>query len=128
MVQRFAAVLALLGALTYATLLPWHVTSSFAARSLERDLLSALHVICAPGQATQGTLALAQTGEPDTPVEHVTGCPICKGLAAFQLAVLPSDIATTPVFAVRATFDRVADRAGHPVAGIIPKSRGPPLA
>jgi hypothetical protein len=56
-----------------------------------------------------------------------TSCPICKGLAAFQMAMVPPELAALPVMQhasviIAALRDDVA-RASIPP----PRSRGPPL-
>ncbi len=124
--QRVAAALALFGVLAYATLVPWHLSSRFAERSVERTLIAALHVNCLPGGAASRAATDAQ--QPISPVENETSCPICKGLAAFHLAVLPAIVAALPVVVHEPVFELASDDAVFVGRAISPKSRGPPAA
>ncbi len=124
--QRTAAALALLGVLAYATLVPWHLSSRFAERSIERTLFAALHVNCLPGGPQ--SLAAVDPDAPPSPVENETNCPICKGLAAFHLAVLPAVVAELPALDLWSAFELPVEESGYAGRAVSPRSRGPPLA
>ncbi len=111
--RRFAAAFALLGLAFYALLIPWHLTSQFSAKLFEAEF---------------GTLASTMCGDgPVDPSAPSSGCPICKGLAAFQLALEPAPAAVVlPRTAELPQLQRLREH----VAGAslpIPRSRGPPL-
>jgi hypothetical protein len=108
--------LALLGVAFYTLLLPWHLTSQFAAQLYRADVGIFADAMCT-----------SNGGDRSDPTAPKTSCPICKGLAAFQLAVatasptaLPAMPAGTPV--LLALRD---DVAGATVP--TPRNRGPPL-
>lgn len=108
--------MALLGIAFYTLLLPWHLTSQFAAQLYRADVGIFADVMCT-----------SNGGDRSDPAAPKTSCPICKGLAAFQLAVapaaaiaLPAAPAGTPLLAVVRD-----DVAGATVPA--PRSRGPPL-
>lgn len=114
--RRVAAALALLGIAFYTLLLPWHLTSQFAAQLYRADVGIFADAMCT-----------SNGGDRSDPAAPKTSCPICKGLAAFQLAVapaaaiaLPAAPAGTPLLAVVRD-----DVAGAAVPA--PRSRGPPL-
>lgn len=116
-VQRFAAAFALLGVTFYALLLPWHLTSQFAAQLFQAEFGSLTSAMCSSTQIA---------GKPATPGAPTTSCPICKGLASFHLAIepaapaaLPLPVAGEPIFA-----SLREDAAGAPA--LSPRSRGPP--
>jgi hypothetical protein len=81
----FAAELALLGTLFYATILPWHFTQRHAAYSAIAQLASEiLGSIChGAGNAPEGQVNPTHAPPSDE-------CPICKGLAAVELSVVGS--------------------------------------
>lgn len=111
-----AASFALAGIAFYALLLPWHFTSQLERQLFEAEFGAASAVMC-------GT-----ANDPAAPGAPSSNCPICKGLAAFQLAIAPAAALLAPP-ALRATsLDLpVADH----VAGAslpTPRSRGPPLS
>jgi hypothetical protein len=105
--------LALLGIAFYALLLPWHLTSQFAAQLFKAEFGPIAGAMCGSGPAS-----------PDAPD---TGCPICKGLAAFQLALeaAPASALPTPVGAPPRCGSAHDDIAGS--ESLVPRSRGPPL-
>jgi hypothetical protein len=112
--KRVAAALALLGVAFYALLLPGHLASQFNAQLHKADVGMFADAMCLSGD--QGTKPMP-----------ATSCPICKGLAAFQMAMVPPELAALPVMphasaAIAALRDDVA-RASIPP----PRSRGPPL-
>jgi hypothetical protein len=108
-----AAALALLGVAFYTLLVPWHLTSQFTAKLFEAEFGTLASTMCGSGSTN-----------PSTPG---TDCPICKGLAAFQLALEPAPPAAPPAPTGRA---RHCVPARDDVAGAttpVPRSRGPPL-
>jgi hypothetical protein len=112
-----AAALALLGVAFYALLLPWHLTSEFAL-GLYEAIGPLAAVIC--GKSVNGV-------NPSLPSAPATSCPICKGLAAFQLTLAPAP----PVVALPAlAHAQFVPAAPDDVVGAAlptPRSRGPPL-
>lgn len=108
----FAAALALLGVAFYALLLPGHLVSQFKTAVLAADLGIFAGDLC--------------TSDGSNPAMPAPSCPICKGTAAYQLALTPPDVA------VLAPLPRTAivlalvqdDIAGAAVP--TPRSRGPP--
>ena len=112
--RRIAAALALLGVAFYVLLLPGHLTSQFNAQLYKADVGMFADAMCLSG------------GEGGKPMP-ATSCPICKGLAAFQMAMVPPELAALPAMphasaVIAALRDDVA-RASIPP----PRSRGPPL-
>jgi hypothetical protein len=105
------AALALLGVVLYALLLPGHLTSQFSSQLNRADIIA-------------GAMCSSDGSSPAMPA---SSCPICKGLASFQLALTPPEIAVLPVLP-----HAVAARASlrNDVAELVlprPNSRGPPL-
>jgi hypothetical protein len=113
-----AAALALLGVAFYALLLPWHLTSQFALGLYEAEFGPLAAVMC--GKSVNGV-------NPSLPSAPATSCPICKGLAAFQLTLAPAP----PVVALPAlAHAQFVPAAPDDVVGAAlptPRSRGPPL-
>jgi hypothetical protein len=112
--RRIAAALALLGVAFYALLLPGHLTSQFNAQLYKGDVGMFADAMCLSGD---------QGGKP----MPATSCPICKGLAAFQLAMTPPEQAVLPEMPHAAA---VLANVQDDVAGAVvpaPRSRGPPL-
>jgi|SRR5688572_20306673 hypothetical protein len=112
--RRLIAAIALLGVAFYALLLPGHLTSQFSAQLYRADVGIFADSMC----ATDGS----------NPALPATSCPICKGLAAFQLAVAPPNAVALPTMphataALVVARDDVAD-----LASPSPRSRGPPLS
>jgi hypothetical protein len=112
--RRIAAALALLGVAFYALLLPGHLTSQFNAQLHKADVGMFADALCLSGD---------EDGKP----MPATSCPICKGLAAFQMAMVPPEATVLPVMphasaVIAALKDDVARAAIPP-----PRSRGPPL-
>jgi len=108
--------LALLGVAFYVLLLPWHFSSQ-----LEQQLLAAEFGLSAEAICSSGGNA-----GPSVPGAPAPSCPICKGLAAFQLAVAPAAQFVSPPLPMRAPAI-VALR--EDVAGAVApaaRSRGPP--
>lgn len=103
----------LLGIAFYTLLLPWHLTSQFATKLFEAEFGTLASTLCGSG--------------PVNPKAPSNGCPICKGLAAFQVAVEPAPVATVPP---RTTELPQLKRTRDHIAGAstpVPRSRGPPL-
>jgi len=108
-----AAAFALLGVAFYALLLPGHLVSQFNAQLFKADVGMFADSMCLSGDAGKSKTA--------------TSCPICKGLAAFQMAVVPPDMVALPAMphasaTIAALREDVARAAIPP-----PRSRGPPL-
>jgi hypothetical protein len=110
-----AAAVALLGIAFYALLLPGHLTSQFNAQLFKAEFGISAQAMCR-----------ADASGPSVPGAPDTSCPLCKGLAAFHLAVMPAaqaELAAPP--AVTASYDQLRDDlAGTFVAA--PRNRGPP--
>ena len=87
--RRIAAALALLGVAFYALLLPGHLTSQFNAQLYKADVGMFADAMCLSGD--QGSKPMP-----------ATSCPICKGLAAFQLAMVPPELGDASGNAARA--------------------------
>jgi hypothetical protein len=110
-----AAAFALLGIAFYALLLPGHLTSQFNAQLFKAEFGGFAQTICS-----------VEASGPDVPGAPDTNCPLCKGLAAFHLAIVPAPQAelTAPP-AVTESYDELReDVAGTRVAS--PRNRGPP--
>jgi Protein of unknown function (DUF2946) len=114
-----AAALALLGVAFYVLLLPWHLTSQLVQQLYEAEFGQGSAVICGN--------ALDAASNPALPGAPTTNCPICKGLAAFHLAVTPVLPAMLPPQFRSTPADRIA--ADHVASATppTPRSRGPPL-
>ena len=117
--RRVAAALALFGVAFYALLLPWHLTSQLAAGLFEARFGPLAGVMCrtSPDGA-------ANPGLPGAPA---TSCPICKGLAAFQVTLASEPQVILPPALRKSQFGLAAhdDAAGAAVP--TPRNRGPPL-
>lgn len=116
--RRGAAISALLGVAFYTLLLPWHLTSQLNLQLFAAAFGADAALIC----STSGAAA-----DPATPGAPATSCPICKGLAAFHLAVAPPLQWLAPVPVGPSPY--VAHLRTH-VAGAhvpTPRNRGPPL-
>lgn len=122
---------ALLACVAYAMLATWHgvVLGPTMARAatpeaqLEQALATA---ICHTGSAVQSSEAPASE-DPGSPTNPDTECPVCKGLASFQLFLLAA--AETGLWAPPAAILEFALRdedSTHRV-WLTPRSRGPPL-
>jgi hypothetical protein len=114
-VRRTAAAFALLGVALYALLLPGHLTSQFVTH-----LFAAEYGFTAEAMCGSGTAGKTIPGAPDT------GCPICKGLVAFHLAISPPQQPDVPAPAqASASFDALRDDLTGTIA-LAPRNRGPP--
>jgi len=110
--------LALLGLAFYALLLPLHLTSQF-----ERQLFAADYGFAAQAICNTDDDNAAGTSKPHAPA---SSCPICKGLAAFQLALAPAPSIVAPPTLIHAP---IALALYEDVAGattVPARSRGPP--
>jgi hypothetical protein len=110
--RRSITAIALLGVAFYALLLPGHLISQFAAQLHRADLGMFADSMCSQGSSK--------------PAMPESSCPICKGLAAFQLALVTADATPLPVMphatpTLAALRDDVAG-AALPAT----RSRGPP--
>jgi hypothetical protein len=85
-VRRLPTVLALLGCLIHAMVLPWYAASQSAAHSSAAALAADLSVICHGGLAAKADGR--QPGLPQQPSGPIPDCPICKGLVGLHFAVL----------------------------------------
>jgi hypothetical protein len=116
--RRVAAAMALLGVAFYALLLPWHLTSQFALGLYEAEFGPLAAVMC--GKSVDGV-------NPSLPGAPATSCPICKGLAAFQLTLAPAPpVVALPALAHAQFVPGASDDAAG-AALPTPRSRGPPL-
>lgn len=116
--KRLPGAFALLGVAFYALLLPWHLTSQLGHQLFAADFGVAAEFICSSGGQAGSSSSI--------PAAPTTSCPFCKGLAAFQLALLPTPcVVAPPPFA--ASLERLALHADvADAAGIPTRSRGPP--
>ena len=113
--RKFAAALALLGALFYAALLPGHLTSQFAAVLFRADLSQFAGAIChGGGDGKPGSSAPAES------------CPICKSLSALAFGMLPTPQVEIPAFEGGSVLGAPVRRAVVEATPLIPRSRGPP--
>lgn len=108
-----AAALALLGVAFYALLLPWHLTSQFSQQLHRADVGIFADSMCTP--------------DGSNPATPVTSCPICKGLAAFQLALAAPDTLALPEPPHAVAFIQTVRDDVAALALPAPRSRGPPL-
>ncbi len=105
------AALALLGVALYALLFPGHLTSQFNSQLTRADVIA-------------GVICLSDDSSPAMPA---TSCPICKGLASFQLALAPPDAFALPVPPHAAPVVALVRDDVAELARPRPNSRGPPL-
>jgi len=110
--RKVAAALALLGVAFYALLLPGHLTSQFSGQLHRADIGIFADAICAPD---------------GSPVLPAPSCPICKGVAAYQLALAAPEAIALPVMPHAAPV-LALEREDVAAADLPPpRSRGPPL-
>jgi hypothetical protein len=112
--SRIAGALSLLGVAFYALLLPWHLVSQFDRQLFAAEFGVAAELICSGG-----------TGA-DVPGAPASGCPICKGLAAFQIALAPAPQILAPPASVRAPAALALREDVVSAEPLRPRSRGPP--
>lgn len=106
--------MALLGVAFYALLLPWHLTSQFSLQLHRADVGMFADAMCTP--------------DGSNPVAPATNCPICKGLAAFQLALAAPAVASLPEMPHAAPLLVAVRDDAADLAVPSPRSRGPPLS
>lgn len=114
--SRLAGALALLGLAFYALLLPFHLTSQFNRQLFAAEFGLAAEAIC-------GSVANAADQIPGAPKDS---CPICKGLAAFQLALDPAPHVLAQPVSVRSPSQLPLREALAGKDDLPPRSRGPP--
>ncbi len=103
--------LSLLSIAFYALLIPGHLTSQFETQVRAAELGEFSGVICAGGSS---------------PVMPASSCPICKGLATFQLALAAPEAASLPAMPhAQPALIALRDDA---IGAAVPfhRSRGPP--
>ena len=127
--RRLPTILALVGCIIHAMVLPWYVASRYpahwSAAALAADLSADLSVICHGGVATTGDGAtLPMPGQPNPNSD----CPICKGLVGLQLAVLVAAQAGLLERDAVPVQLRPADAAARRHIVFVPRSRGPPFS
>jgi hypothetical protein len=110
--RKTAAALALLGVAFYALLLPWHLTSQFSAQLYRADVGMFADSMCSP--------------DGSNPALPASNCPICKGLAAFHLALATPDAALLPAMPHASPVLTIVQDDVAGVAVPHPRSRGPP--
>jgi hypothetical protein len=122
-VRRLPTILALLGCIIHAMVLPWYASSRYPAHWSAAALAADLSMICHGGIATPSDgAAMPAPGQPNPKSD----CPICKALVGLQLAVLVAGQA--------GLLERVAGPERHwlPEEGarehvvVVPRNRGPP--
>lgn len=123
--KRLASVLALLGCLLHATLLPWHAAYAKGApvsdaAQLAQDLLINCH--------GDGTGTLEADGTTQKPAERQAECLICKGVMGFQLVVLAAAEVGLLAPPPAERFVMASDAVVSDGVSIVPRSRGPPLS
>jgi hypothetical protein len=114
--RRVAGAFALIGVAFYALLLPGHLTSQFDKQLFAAEFGDAAQLICSSSSANA----------PSIPGAPGSTCPICKGLAAFQLALTPAPTVVPPIPAGRAILTLPVREAAIGVILPSPRSRGPP--
>lgn len=127
--KRLASVLALLGCILHATLLPWHAAyakgafnagANSEAAQLAQDLL----VICHGDGTGVDTSALPAQQPGD---QQQAECLVCKGLVGFQLVILAAAEIGLLAPPPPARFAAAPDAVSIESIAILPRSRGPPL-
>lgn len=124
-VKRLTSVLALLGCILHATLLPWHAASAKGAVNPEAAQLAQDLLIICHGDGT-GADAEALPAESDDQKQQQAECLICKGLAGFHLVVLAAAELGLLVPPPPARFIAASDDVSVAGLSIQPRSRGPP--
>lgn len=123
--HRAAAMLALAGVIVYATLIPWHLSSLFSRQFAEAQLTADIARGCHSGDPAK---APGLAPAPEVPLDSQASCPICKGLAAFQLAILAAAAPAPLALVVAGSHARPLDRTGAAPVAFAPRNRGPPSA
>jgi hypothetical protein len=120
--RRVAGAIALAGMAFYAVLFPWHTVSQAVAQLLPSKLEKSLKPNCHDSGS-----ASDEGSKSPAPAKPLWQCPICKGCAALQLAL---------VCAANTVFIRPEASASAPriveddlTAQLVraPQNRGPPL-
>jgi hypothetical protein len=116
-VRLISAALALLSVAFYTLLLPWHLTSQFQLGLFEAEFGPIANVMCR---------SAAKAEFPAVPGAPSSNCPICKGLAAFQLVLAGATPALTlPASISSSLFVLIPDDVVGTTLPIA-RSRGPP--
>jgi hypothetical protein len=121
-VRRLPAVLALIGCIVHAMVLPWWLASRLPVHWTADTLGADLLVICHNGAATTAQEDLPQRA----PHDPSSDCQICKGLIGLQFAIL--------VAAQAGLLERVAEAQPSWLSSVelrdtvlrAPRNRGPP--
>jgi hypothetical protein len=119
--RRIAGVVALAGMAFYAVLFPWHTASQAAAQLLPTTLEKPSKHICHDSEPSD------DGSKRSPPAKPLSQCPICKGSAALQLAL----VGAANVVFVRPEASVSAPRMAEDgiTARLVraPQNRGPPL-
>lgn len=133
--RRVGTVAALVACILHALVLPVLASTMKANQRLSSELAQAMSVICHSGETgTDGSDAApgaVNSSNPSSgqnaPAKGDGDCPICKGLAAFQFALLVLAVLGLIESSVTEVY---ASPEADPLAGQIlasPRNRGPPL-
>lgn len=122
--RRLPTVLALLGCLVHAMVLPWYAASRSAAHANALALAADLSVICHGGVAVGGDDAQAPL--PKQPGGPLPDCPICKGLVGLQFALPAALEIRLPERIAQGELALPADRGFEARVVFAPRNRGPP--
>jgi hypothetical protein len=127
-VRRLPTLLALLGCLINALVLPLHAATHAPSNALDAALAADLAIIChGDPAAAAGDPANTPLPAPQAPADPGNDCPICKGIISFQLAILAvAEIGLLEPAITAVVFPRVDDRLS-PSSPIAPRNRSPPL-
>ncbi|MBS0251633.1 MAG: DUF2946 domain-containing protein [Proteobacteria bacterium] len=109
-----SAAFALLCVMHFASLLPNHIVSEFNHVLFAADYGSFANFICESGKKAP------------EPGGKGPSCPFCKGLAAFQLAVMGTDPVVRPSSDIGQRIDAIETAHIAVVFPIRARSRGPP--
>ena len=116
--RRVAGAIALAGMAFYAVLTPWHTVSQAAAQ-----LPQALEKSARPSCHDVGPSGGSKSSPPAKPTSH---CPICKGFAAFQLALPGAAIVTFVPLEEGTLAPQLVDDGLTARLVLAPHNRGPP--
>lgn len=110
-----AGALALVGVAVYTLLLAGHLTSQFNAQLRAPDANALVGVFClAEGQ--------------HVPDQDSPACPVCKGMASFQTALVPVELFLLPASFAAAKAQSYRDVQLTSAPNMAPRNRGPPTA
>ena len=119
--RRFAAEMALLGMVFYATLLSWHYAYRALATAGTDVAIEFSTVICHSG-GSEGASELPGKSAPSR-----TDCPLCAGMAVAQPLILP-DVSLLACTAPAGIYGRITQSTTAVDAMLDgPRSRGPPV-